>query len=177
VTLWHLSNRGDVRAQRLADAHYSRQTAGARQFMPPGKTLVLVIPSRGGRIQALWTISYQRYPMDAFDCWRNSHFRKEQDCNVRASVLIAEARQVCVFMWRDIPKDGLHTFVDPTKVQGVKVRGETVYGFSYMKAGFELHSENTKQHGLLRWVLSADKLRKIAPLAPVGYAEQLRLAM
>jgi hypothetical protein len=38
---WHLTHRCDVRAARLADKHYTRQSIGAVGFMPPGRCLVL----------------------------------------------------------------------------------------------------------------------------------------
>jgi hypothetical protein len=39
---WIKVKRCDLRARLLADAHYSRQTPGAAEFMPPGRTFVLL---------------------------------------------------------------------------------------------------------------------------------------
>lgn len=39
---WYRVQRCHPAAVALADRHYSRQTVGATEFMPPGKTLVLV---------------------------------------------------------------------------------------------------------------------------------------
>jgi len=41
---WMRVTKFDARALALADRHYSRQRRGSRQFMPPGKTLVLLTP-------------------------------------------------------------------------------------------------------------------------------------
>lgn len=72
-----------------------------------------------------------------------------------------------------LPRDGFHSFVDPRKVGGVKVRGETIHGFCFMKAGFQLYPERTKERDLLRWIYPLAQLRRIQPKAP-NY-EQLRL--
>lgn len=39
---WRQVTKWDKRALALADRHYSRQQPGTDQFLPPGKTLVLV---------------------------------------------------------------------------------------------------------------------------------------
>ncbi len=60
---WLLSWRADPLARAIADGHYSRQTVGAAQFVPPGRCLVLVIPgaaywgarqSNGSRSRSVW---------------------------------------------------------------------------------------------------------------------------
>ncbi len=38
------STKWDQEARALADRHYSRQKVGARQFIPPGETIVLRNP-------------------------------------------------------------------------------------------------------------------------------------
>src|SRR3569623_151428 len=52
--LWHLSHRADPRALPLADRHYTRQKVGAPQFVPPGRSLVLLTADAG----ALWVTSW-----------------------------------------------------------------------------------------------------------------------
>lgn len=51
--LWERSWRADPRARELADRHYNRQKVGAKQFVPPGRCLVLVIPN-----VAFWITSW-----------------------------------------------------------------------------------------------------------------------
>jgi hypothetical protein len=50
---WHVSDRADPSGAKLADRHYNRQKVGAKQFVPPGRCIVLVIPH-----VALWVTSW-----------------------------------------------------------------------------------------------------------------------
>lgn len=71
---WHISNRADPRAAALADRHYSRQTIGARQFVPPGRCFVLVQDS------AYWVTSwpFAQFVRHAWaGAWICSAFRNE----------------------------------------------------------------------------------------------------
>jgi hypothetical protein len=38
---WQQTNRADLRVGPLADRHYNRQSIGHRQFVPPGRCVVL----------------------------------------------------------------------------------------------------------------------------------------
>lgn len=51
---WQLSDRADLRALPIADRHYNRQKPGTRQFVPPGRCLVLTCISG----TALWVTSW-----------------------------------------------------------------------------------------------------------------------
>lgn len=169
---WERVKRTDKRARKLADEHYSRQTPGAQEFTPPGSNVVLIIPSDRAA-SAVWASVYQLKADDGFDCWRCTIFRNTSAATSSRLILEAIAATRWHWDWRQLPRDGFHTFVDPAKVQGVKVRGKLVYGFSFMKAGFEEWPERTKQNGLIRWVLPIDKLRAIEPQPTIGV--QLRL--
>jgi hypothetical protein len=168
---WYLVGRTDVRARLLADRHYSRKNPGHPEFCPPGHNIVLIVPRNGGAA-ALW-VSHRPSPaaglakprMDGFDYWDNPFFRNES--GIKSSELIIEALAVTRHIWRDhLPVDGFHSFVDATKVKGVKVRGNLVHGYVFMKAGFELSPERTVSRGLLRWIMPLDKLLSIEPVAP-----------
>ncbi len=170
---WYITTKGDQRARRLADRHYSRQSVGNIQFTAPGNNIVLIIPSRyGSAADALW-VSQRVDPSanlpqpraDGMDCWNNSYFRNET--GIRSSDLIREAVAITKHIWGDVPKHGLHTFVDPTKVQGVKVRGSTVHGFCFMKAGFRLSPQITQTKSLLRWILSKRAIEQIEATEPL----------
>lgn len=176
---WTAVSKVDVRARLLADRHYSRQTPGYREFCAPGNNIVLIIPSDDGvTARALW-VSQRPDPAaaldmpraDGFDYWNNAYFRNES--GLRSSDLIREAIAITRFYWHDTPRHGMHSFVDAAKVRGVKVRGHTVHGFSFMKAGFRLSPVLTSERGLLRWILSKRAIEAIEPLAP--QSEQLRL--
>ena len=86
--IWRVSNRCDPVGRRLADSHYSRQSVGAANFVPPGRCLVLV--TEDGR--ALWVTSfpYAKWVRHAWaGAWMNSLFRRES--GPVASEMIREA--------------------------------------------------------------------------------------
>jgi hypothetical protein len=143
--IWRLSYRADPKACALADRHYNRQKVGSPQFVPPGRCLVLM--SVDGR--ALWTTSWpfaEYVKHDWAGAWVNSLFRSEGAG--LASDLIRQALAATCFVWSPPPL-GMITFVDPKAVPGVKVRGETIFGYCYLKAGFR-HVGFTKG-GLWAW--------------------------
>lgn len=148
---WCLSHRSDPVAVKVADRHYNRQKPGSPQFVPPGRCVVLM--TECGR--AVWVTSWpfaEYVQHDWAGAWVNSLFRNEGDD--RASGLITEAIAATRSIW-DPPDLGMVTFVDPTVVPGVPVRGERIYGYSYRKAGFK-HVGFTKG-GLWAWqILPAD---------------------
>lgn len=167
--IWRLSHRAEPWACRMADRHYNRQKIGSPQFVPPGRCIVLRTTGHGER--ALWTTSWpfaEYVKHDWAGAWVNSLFRVErrgwledkgdhpwQQIACKSSTLIRQAIAATRFFW-DPPALGMVTFVDPTAVPGVKVRGETIYGFSYLKAGFK-HVGFTKG-GLWVWQLLPDEM-------------------
>lgn len=174
---WYHVHHLDSRARVLADRHYSRQTPGAREICPPGNKIVLL----GAAANALW-VSHRPDPRrvditgvarrDGFIYWDNPYFRNES--SEIASELILQALAVTLWIWRDeLPRDGFHTFVNPRKVKPTMRRGEKVYGYCFLKAGFELQEERTKARDLLRFVMTATQLRAMTPIEPLH--EQLRL--
>lgn len=121
---WELSWRADPRGRRLADRHYSRQTPTSPQFVPPGRCLVLRTPS------ALWVTSWPRYAMhDWSEAWLCSLFRNEGDD--LSSDLIRAAVAATRWRWPDVPRTGMVTFVDPTKVRHKRDPGRC-----FRRAGF-----------------------------------------
>lgn len=142
---WTLSHRADRRALPLADRHYNRQKIGSPQYVPPGRCFCLV--SEGER--AVWVTSwpfgeYVRH--DWPGAWVNSLFRKE--CPGRASDMIRAAVAATRMFWHP-PELGIVSFVDPNEVPGVVVRGERIYGYCYLRAGWK-HVGFTKG-GLWAW--------------------------
>jgi hypothetical protein len=146
---WLLSHRFDREALPLADRHYNRRKVGSPQFVPPGRCLVLLQP------KALWVTSwpFAQYVRHAWPgAWVNSLFRSEGAG--RASDLILEAVAVTRSIWQP-PELGLITFVSPKHVPPKMRRGQPIYGYSYLKAGFQ-HVGFTKG-GLWAWqMLPAD---------------------
>lgn len=96
----------------------------------------------------------------------NTLFRSEAAGHL-ASKLILQALAATISFYKIPPSLGMITFVDPAKVPGVKVRGETIYGFSYMKAGFT-RVEDTKG-GLWTWQMLPDQMP--APELAFGMSE------
>jgi hypothetical protein len=142
---WLLSHRADTRALPLADRHYNRRKIGSPQFVPPGRCLVLLSDCE----RALWVTSwpFAEYVKHAWaGAWVNSLFRSES-AGI-ASELILQAIAVTRSIWEP-PELGMITFVDPKHVAAKKVRGQSVHGYCYLKAGFK-HVGYTKG-GLWAW--------------------------
>lgn len=140
----------------MADRHYSRRKIGSPQFVPPGRCLVLI------RDGALWTTSWPFAEYVRHDwpgAWINSMFRREAG-EGRASSLIREAIAATRSIW-DPPALGMVTFVDPSAVPGVMVRGQRVFGYCYQRAGFK-HVGFTKG-GLWAWQMLPDAMPDPAP--------------
>jgi hypothetical protein len=125
---WLPVKRTDVRARRLADRHYSRQTIGARDFMGPGRTLVLVTADA----RAVWGVLENLDPRGRRR-WRCSIFRNEGP--VRSSDLVREATARTFAHWRDhygaLPDVPLTTEVDASAVRAKRDPGRC-----FLRAGW-----------------------------------------
>lgn len=150
--IWRPSHRFHTPARQLADRHYSRQKPGTPQFMPAGSCRVLIAANQ----KAVFGLSFPKpeFVKHAWaGAWITSIFRNE-NAGPLASDMIREAMAIMQTLY-EVPALGCVTFVDPKKVRGVRVRGEKVKGFCFMKAGFRLVGETKK--GLLAWqMLPAD---------------------
>lgn len=165
-TYWRIVKKTDTRARLLADRHYSRQTPGAVEFMPAGHNLVLLHLTPAGASDAVWGVNQSQFVRkDSFDYWSNTIFRNES--GIRSSTLIREALAITKTYFDHVPADGMHSFVDASKVRGVKVRGKLVHGFCFMKSGFTLHPEKTRVRKLLRWTMSRDQLIALPDIHPM----------
>lgn len=136
---WHLSHRADPRARVIADRHYNRQKVGAKQFVPPGRCLVLLTENA----DALWITSYPygQYVQHAWPgAWVCSCFRNEG--NGLSSDLIKAVVAATRAYFGAEPKQGMITFVDPEKTKHKRDPGRC-----YRKAGFSVVGET--QAGLV----------------------------
>ena len=125
---WRQSHRFDRVARPIADRHYNRQKPGTKQFVPPGRCLVLTAIAG----PALWVSSwpFAEYTKHAWSgAWVNSTFRNEGAG--LSSDLIRAAIAATRWRWPDTPALGMVTFVDRRKV-----RGKKHFGLCYRKAGF-----------------------------------------
>lgn len=135
---WIVTYRTDPDASKFADRHYNRQSHGARDFVPPGKNIIL----RTENMDALWAIIWQNAEFVDHEwkgAWNNCIFRNESDR--LSSELILDAVAACRAIWPEVPEQGLVTFVDQTAVRS------TNPGFCYKCAGFE-HVGYTKVNKL-----------------------------
>lgn len=151
---WSISFRADQTMRPIADRHYNRQSVGARQFVPPGRCLVLSAP------RALWVTSWpfaEYVQHDWAGAWMNSTFRNEGEG--LSSLLIREAVAITRWKWPAIPELGMVTFVDASKVRKKRDPGRC-----YRKAGFR-HVGYTKG-GLMAWQLLPGEMPEA--LAPFG---------
>jgi hypothetical protein len=126
-TWWNQSYRADIRSSLIADRHYNRQKIGARQFVPPGRCLVLRHDD-----DALWITSwpFAEYVLHEWGgAWINSLFRNESDR--LSSELILEAVAHTRAHWPHIPDLGMITFVDAEKIRWKRDPGRC-----YRRAGF-----------------------------------------
>jgi hypothetical protein len=123
---WIESHRAHPASRRIADRHYNRQKIGSKQFVPPGRCLVLITED----CSALWVTSwpFAEYVKHAWaGAWVNSLFRNEGP--VLSSDLIRDAVDITRAKWEE-PPEGMVTFVDSTKVRS------TNPGFCYLAAGW-----------------------------------------
>ena len=128
---WHLAWRADPCAAAIADRHYSRQSVGAAQFVPPGRCCVLLAED------ALWVTSwpFAEYVRHAWaGAWVCSIFRNEGPH--LSSEIIREAIAATRARWPEVPPLGLVTFVDPGKVRRKRDPGRC-----FLRAGFDVVGE------------------------------------
>lgn len=162
---WKLTNRADARAARIADRHYTRQSVGSRQFVPPGRCVVLIVPDA----TVLWVSSwpYAQYVRHAWaGAWMCSLFRNEASDRYLSSELITQAVAATRMIWGEPPKQGFVTFVDADKVRPKRDPGRC-----FRKAGF--CPVGYTQGGLM--ALQLVPAHMPSPIAPIGFAVQMQL--
>jgi hypothetical protein len=175
---WTRIHHRDVRARQMADRHYSRRTPGAAEFIPAGHKVVLMHFAADGTPAALWA-SHRAAPcanlarprFDGLDVWDCSIFRIEQR-TIQASDLIREAVAITRGVWPELPSDGFYTTIDPRHVAPIKRRGVDIWGYSYIKAGWEVMPLRTKARNLVQLVLSGSALANVRPITAHWETEQ-----
>jgi len=157
---WRMSNRADPRARPLADRHYTRQSVGAAQFVPPGRCLVLLTANA----DALWVTSwpFAQYVKHAWaGAWVCSLFRNES--GALSSDLIREAVAVTRGHYGAPPDLGMISFVDASKTRHKRDPGRC-----FRKAGFE--AVGFTQSGLVALQLLPDQMPEPYALIPTLFA-------
>lgn len=110
--IWYEVTKHDRRGAALADRHYSRQTVGDAQYLPPGETLALL--HEGGSGLALWGVCLNMDPVGNLR-WRCTIFRNES--GDLSSDLIRLATTITVGAWMPRPPWPLTTEIDPRRVR------------------------------------------------------------
>lgn len=128
--LWRRVAREEPAAARLADRHYSRQTVGAKGFLPPGRCLALMTPCA----RAVWGVVENLDPVGAVH-WRCTIFRNEGAG--LSSKLIRAATERTFAWWRlhygALPRAPLRTEID---VDAVRPKRDP--GFCFLRAGWRV---------------------------------------
>lgn len=134
---WENVRRDDVRVRELADRHYSRQTIGAKDFMGPGRTFVLLaefcsrLPEANGT-RAGWGVNDNLDPIGErrFRC---TIFRNEtpwlSSFLIKAATTATLERWQRRYGWNGSPP--LRTEVDPSKTRRKRDPGRC-----FIKAGW-----------------------------------------
>jgi hypothetical protein len=155
---WRRVGRSDPAARAIADRHYNRQSIGAREFVPPGRCLVLLATTRRWH-SALWITSW---PFPEFvkhrwaGAWQCSAFRNE-GAGLSSELITAAVAATRSYMGEP-PALGLVTFVDPDKV---KPKDDP--GYCFLKAAFERCGET--KGGLLAFRLAPERMPAAARAA------------
>ena len=161
VNPWWISWKADPRARVLADRHYTRHKIGAPQFVPPGRSLVLVDPGAAYWVTSWPFTEYVRHEWAG--AWQCSAFRREGG-DYLASDLIRWAVAATRWRYGDPPDLGMVTFVDAGKVRHKRDPGRC-----FRRAGFDPIGHTAS--GLLALRLSPDAMP--APAIPLGVQGQL----
>lgn len=160
---WIESWRADPVARELADRHYNRQKIGSKQFVPPGRCIVLVTDDG----KAFWISAYPiaKYVQHAWaGAWMCTAFRNEGAG--LSSELITEAVAATRWLaertpsWEGgaPPPLGFVSFVDPTKT---KPKNDP--GYCYLKAGWTRLERCTKKDNLVVYQLLPADMPPPAP--------------
>jgi hypothetical protein len=156
MMLWRRVTKFDQRARALADRHYSRQRIGSPQFMPPGRTIVLLTLDE----HALWGVALNMAPTGE-QRWRCTIFRNEGP--ELSSDLVREATRRTFELWRHryggLPSVPLTTEIDPDLV-----RRKRDVGRCFRRAGWTF----------VRIVQRAKRRRRHVVLAAPGETWRLR---
>lgn len=188
---WAMSHRCDPRGRALADRHYSRQTIGAKNFVQPGRTFVLVRPSdylEGADAVWVTTWPFAEYVLHAWKGphptadtrWAERRDRKtgewvklpetpgtwnnalfRNESGVLSSVLIRQAVAATRFVWGEPPPLGMVTMVWCRRV-----REKEHIGRAYLEAGFS-HVGRTKQNDKDVFLLAPEDMP--GPRRPKGF--------
>lgn len=139
---WERVTKFDKRAAALADRHYNRRKVGSPQFMPPGETVILLLPEGDG-LFGWWRPhpSSGLRQMNGLDGWTCTIFRNES--GRRSSDLILEAE--AALDGKTCGPDGLLTYVWDKKVRSPNP------GYCFKQAGYRVRGRSADGRKTLLW--------------------------
>jgi hypothetical protein len=118
-----ITGAADCEAALLADSHYSRQTIGARQFMPNGEKMV--IRDAAGLMVFGWL--FQKHRKDGQNGLNCSIFKN--DSGRLSSEIILECESLAVGRWG---LQRMFTYVAPSKIRSANP------GYCFKRAGWTI---------------------------------------
>lgn len=133
----------DPEMRMLADRHYSRVTVGHREFVGPGRKLVL--RDCAGDVVFAWLWCFDEMRLDGQTGYNCTIFRNES--GRRSSDIIREAEQHATAKWGP---NRFYTYVDPRKVRSSNP------GYCFQAAGWQ--KTGRSKSGLL--LLAKDALQR-----------------
>ena len=122
-----VATKFDPELVSLADRHYSRQTPGSWQFLPPGRTLV--IRDHAGTVVLAWL--HQQFRDDGETGFNCAIFRNESER--LSSQVILECERLLVSHWGT---GRAFTYIDPSKIKSSNP------GFCFKRAGWKFVRRN-----------------------------------
>lgn len=133
--IWVRTKKADPGGAALADRHYSRRKVGSPQFMPPGQTIVLVLPPELA-LFGWWRPDPASgiASMNGLDGWTCTIFRNESA--ERSSALVLAAELALVEDGRGCGPDGMLTYVWDSKVRSCNP------GCCFKKAGWKVRGRS-----------------------------------
>lgn len=124
----------------MVRAHYShkcntwkrpRTAKTSKTWWSNAKLIVYSDPER--TFVFAWQWPRAEFRRDKQSGFNNTLFHRTERCRFKASEVLLAAEQAVVAEWGE---NRAYTYIDPEETKEIKVRGERVIGFAYLKAGW-----------------------------------------
>lgn len=157
---WRTIKDGDARAYALFERHYSmrqykdNRRQSTRLIAGPGERLMLIT----GDCQALFIWKDFNNPAgeEGLYC---SLFHNES--NYLASYLILEAEKLAQLKWPNVNR--FYTYINSKKVKPIRCRGRELWGYCFLKAGWQQCNYITKWNKHLVFEKQLSQVKALNP--------------